>query len=105
MKRPRHDGRTRVQFASNSRSSGSEIGVEIGRRSDAVNKTLSTGRNVVVHCRQGIGRSGLVAACLRVKNGMSPGAAVEIISAARGVPILAAAEYREWIDHYATALT
>ena len=72
---------------------------------DAVNKTLSTGRNVVVHCRQGIGRSGLVAACLLVKNGMSPGAAVEIISAARGVPIPETAEQREWIDHYATALT
>lgn len=72
---------------------------------DAVNKTLSTGRNVVVHCRQGIGRSGLVAACLLVKNGMSPGAAVDLVSAARGVSVPETAEQRDWIDHYATALT
>ncbi len=70
-----------------------------------VNKTLSAGKNVVVHCRQGIGRSGLVAACLLVKNGMSPGAAVEVVSAARGVSVPETVAQREWIDHYATALT
>jgi len=72
---------------------------------EAVNKTLSSGKNVVVHCRQGIGRSGLVAACLLVKNGMSPGAAVDLVSAARGVSVPETAEQRDWIDHYATALT
>jgi protein-tyrosine phosphatase len=66
---------------------------------------LSTGKNVLVHCRQGIGRSGLVAACLLVKKGMSPGAAVDAVSAARGVPIPETTEQRDWIDHYAVALT
>ena len=42
---------------------------------------------MVVHCRQGIGRSGLVAACLLVRKGISPGAAVEMVSAARGVSV------------------
>jgi protein-tyrosine phosphatase len=36
---------------------------------ERVTRTLSTGKNVLVHCRQGIGRSGLVAACLLVKKG------------------------------------
>jgi protein-tyrosine phosphatase len=31
---------------------------------ERVDNDLSSGKNVLVHCRQGIGRSGLVAACL-----------------------------------------
>ena len=72
---------------------------------DKISDVLSAGKNVVVHCRQGVGRSGLVAACLLVKNGMSPGAAVEKVSAARGVAIPETIEQREWIDHYAAAFT
>jgi protein tyrosine phosphatase (PTP) superfamily phosphohydrolase (DUF442 family) len=66
--------------------------------------TLSEGKNVVVHCRQGIGRSGLAAACLLVRKGISPGAAVEMVSAARGVHIPETSEQRDWIDHYAVGL-
>jgi hypothetical protein len=47
----------------------------------------------------------LVAACLLVKKGMSPGAAVELLSAARGLTVPETAEQRDWIDHYAAALT
>jgi len=72
---------------------------------EKLDRNLSSGKNVVVHCRQGVGRSGLVAACLLVKKGMSPGAAVEKISAARGVAVPETEEQREWIDHYATAFT
>jgi protein-tyrosine phosphatase len=71
---------------------------------ESVNGALSAGKNVVVHCRQGIGRSGLVAACLLVKKGMSPGAAVELVSAARGVSVPETGEQRDWIDHYAVGL-
>jgi len=72
---------------------------------ETVSDALSTGKNVLIHCRQGIGRSGLVAACLLVKKGMSPGAAIESVSAARGVSIPETVEQRDWIDHYAVALT
>ena len=65
-------------------------------------RDLSDGRNVLVHCRQGIGRSGLVAACLLVKKGMSPGAAVDLVSAARGVSVPETPDQRDWIDHHAT---
>jgi len=65
---------------------------------------LSEGKNVVVHCRQGIGRSGLVAACLLVRKGVSPGAAVEMASAARGISVPETAEQRDWIDNYAVGL-
>ena len=72
---------------------------------EKVTRTLSEGKNVVVHCRQGIGRSGLVAACLLVRKGVSPGAAVEIVSAARGLPVPETTEQRDWIDHYAVGLS
>lgn len=70
---------------------------------ERVSRTLSAGKNVLVHCRQGIGRSGLVAACLLVKKGMSPGAAIEAVSAARGLSVPETIEQRDWIDHYAVA--
>ena len=72
---------------------------------EKVSADLSAGKSVVVHCRQGIGRSGLVAVCLLVARGMSPGAAVESVSAARGVTVPETAVQREWIDRYAAALT
>jgi protein-tyrosine phosphatase len=72
---------------------------------EKVIRALSSGKNVVVHCRQGVGRSGLVAACLLVKDGMSPGAAVERVSAARGVNVPETTEQRDWIDHHAAAFT
>jgi protein-tyrosine phosphatase len=71
---------------------------------DGVARALWNGKNVLVHCRQGVGRSGLVAACLLVKKGMSPGAAINSVSAARGVPVPETTEQRDWIDHYAVAL-
>jgi protein-tyrosine phosphatase len=71
---------------------------------ERVSLALSSGENVLVHCRQGIGRSGLVAACLLVRKGMSPGAAIESVAAARGVSVPETPEQRDWIEHYAVAL-
>jgi len=78
---------------------------KLGEVLDKINNALSAGRNVLIHCRQGVGRSGLVAACLLIKNGMSPGAAVEAVSAARGVSVPETAEQREWIERYSPAFT
>jgi len=72
---------------------------------DSMTAHLSAGRDVLVHCRQGIGRTGLMAACLLIKSGMSPGAAVESVSAARGLAVPETPEQREWIERYAPALT
>jgi len=71
---------------------------------DKINADLSSGKNVVIHCRQGIGRSGLVAACLLVTKGWDPSAAVEYVSAARSLPIPETAEQRRWIDQFAASL-
>jgi protein-tyrosine phosphatase len=65
---------------------------------------LSAGKNVVVHCRQGIGRTGLVGACLLITKGVSPEKAVKTLSAARGNPVPETEEQRRWIEHYAAIL-
>jgi protein-tyrosine phosphatase len=60
---------------------------------------LEQGQNVAVHCRQGIGRSGLVAASLLVMSGMGVDQAIEVVSAARGQAIPETPEQLEWIKH------
>jgi len=72
---------------------------------EEITSALSAGKNVLVHCRQGIGRTGLVASCLLIRNGMSPGAAVETVSAARGATVPETAEQRDWIEHHAAAFS
>lgn len=72
---------------------------------EKLNERLSAGRNVLIHCRQGVGRTGLVASCLLIKNGMSPGAALEAASSARGISVPETIEQRDWIERFAPALT
>lgn len=70
-----------------------------------VDSLLESGKNVLVHCRQGIGRAGLVAACLLVAKGYDPRDAVGRVSQARGIPVPETAEQRQWIDRYAAILS
>ena len=69
---------------------------------EKVDRELNAGRNVVLHCRQGIGRTGLVAACLLMMKGLDAGTAVRRLSKARGVRVPETAEQRRWIDQYAS---
>jgi protein-tyrosine phosphatase len=71
---------------------------------EKIESALASGKNVVVHCRQGIGRSGLVGACLLVSKGLNPEKAVKDLSVARGTMIPETEEQRRWIDHYAAIL-
>jgi protein-tyrosine phosphatase len=71
---------------------------------EKIDADLESGKNVVIHCRQGIGRTGLVAACLLVTRGLSPGAAIASLSAARGDAVPETEEQRRWVDHYAASL-
>src|ERR1700722_19547443 len=77
---------------------------EVRASIENVTSDLSSGKNVVIHCRQGVGRSGMLAACLLITKGFSPGAAIDSVTAARGVPIPETEEQRRWIDHYAANL-
>jgi protein-tyrosine phosphatase len=84
-----------------------QVPADEGHLSQALEKLaaeLTERLNVVLHCRQGIGRTGLVAACLFIKNGVSPDAAVRQLSAVRGVDVPETPEQRRWIDRYADTI-
>ena len=71
---------------------------------EKIDENLSAERNVVIHCRQGIGRSGLIAACLLILKGVDPSAALDRLSVARGLPVPETDEQRRWIERYAASL-
>ena len=63
---------------------------------------LQTGRTVVVHCRQGVGRSGLIAASLLAARGAHPASAMKQISAVRGAVVPETREQENWIATFAS---
>jgi protein-tyrosine phosphatase len=69
-----------------------------------LDRQLADGKTVGIHCRQGIGRSGLLAACLLVSIGLSPKAAFERLSQARGRPVPETSEQRRWVEGFAPQL-
>ena len=83
-------------------------GVPASRRATAdlvkeLEKMLEAGKSVAVHCRQGIGRSGLIAALLLVSAGIDPEAALAQISQARGCVVPDTLEQSNWIKNFAVA--
>lgn len=62
---------------------------------------LAIGKNVAVHCRQGIGRAALIAICLLVLSGVAPATTIERVSAARGCSVPEIPEQRQWIIDFA----
>jgi len=61
---------------------------------------LASGRSAVIHCRQGIGRAGLLASCLLVFEGKSPLEAIQAVSQARGVEVPETPGQRAWVLNY-----
>jgi protein-tyrosine phosphatase len=61
---------------------------------------LSEGKSLVIHCRQGIGRSSMIAACALVKNGDSVAHAFETIELARGCQVPDTQEQRDWVGRF-----
>src|SRR5512146_2745887 len=65
-----------------------------------IEKWLAEGKNVALHCRQGIGRSALVAACLLVSAGLHPDEAFERLREARGCAVPETEEQRQWVARF-----
>jgi protein-tyrosine phosphatase len=70
----------------------------------AVAGALEDGKNVALHCRQGIGRSGLIAAGLLAYSGVSPDRAIEVVSSARGLAVPETPEQRLWVQRLPSGL-
>jgi protein-tyrosine phosphatase len=67
---------------------------ELTRRLEGL---LAGGKGVAIHCRAGVGRSGLLAACLLVRAGLETQAAFTRISTARGWLVPDTPEQAEWV--------
>jgi protein-tyrosine phosphatase len=62
---------------------------------------IQQGKNVVVHCRQGIGRSSLVSAAVLVSAGEDLEKALRSIRDARGLEVPETSEQRRWLEQFA----
>lgn len=71
---------------------------------DELDRELRGGRKVLLHCRQGVGRTGLVGVCLLVLRGLEADRAINRVSEARGVEVPETAEQGEWIERFAGTL-
>jgi protein-tyrosine phosphatase len=58
---------------------------------------LGSGKNVAVHCRQGIGRSGMLAAALLMTSGMAASEAIDVVTKARGIAVPETSGQLEWL--------
>lgn len=60
------------------------------------------GSKVAVHCRGGIGRSGLVAACILLELGLPLHEALVKLAEARGLSVPETAEQLDWVERFGT---
>lgn len=67
-------------------------------------KLLENGTNIVVHCRQGIGRSAVMVASVLVTFGEKADVAFQIIAKTRGRPVPDTEEQRTWVEQFAASL-
>jgi protein-tyrosine phosphatase len=64
-------------------------------------KLLMEDKSIAIHCRQGIGRSALIAASLLVLSGIVPEAAFLRVSEGRGCSVPETSEQRQWLIEFA----
>ena len=70
----------------------------------AISDALERGDNVAVHCRQGVGRSGLIAAGVLRSAGIDPERAIEVVSSARGQIVPETPGQRSWVQRLPSGL-
>ncbi len=67
---------------------------------DLLGEELGKGVAMAIHCRAGIGRSSLIAACLLIRQGHSADFALQAIEEARGLTVPDTLEQRLWIKQF-----
>ena len=63
-------------------------------------RELASGKKIAIHCRQGVGRSALLAACVLAAGGVDAALAWQRIAAARGCTVPDTSEQREWVTRF-----
>ena len=70
---------------------------------DSIAQSVSGGRSVAIHCRAGIGRSSMIAACALGRLGVAAADAFILIREARGLSVPDTEEQRDWVVAFAQA--
>ncbi|WP_434052009.1 MAG: protein-tyrosine phosphatase family protein [Roseibium sp.] len=66
----------------------------------SIRKDLAQHLGVAIHCRAGIGRSGLVAACVLIAEGMDADPAMDLVTESRGVKTPDTQEQVEFVREF-----
>jgi protein-tyrosine phosphatase len=66
---------------------------------------LRSGQRVAVHCRQSVGRSGLLAVSLAVATGLDLPSAIEAVSTARGIRVPETPAQLAWLRQHQSQLS
>jgi protein-tyrosine phosphatase len=77
--------------------------VEFAKLVAKIEQRLRSGESVAVHCRAGIGRAGLLGACILDAFGVDPDSAFGMLSRARGVTVPDTGAQIAWVREYARA--
>jgi hypothetical protein len=73
---------------------------ETAALAQALAAKVGGGKSVAIHCRAGIGRSSLIAACVLVCSGFDAAEAFELIGKARGVSVPDTEGQRIWLTEF-----
>lgn len=79
-------------------------GEEFVRAVHALAHRIRAGASVAVHCRQSVGRSGLLAVSIALALGLRLEFALDAVSRARGVPVPETQEQIDWLRRNARRL-
>lgn len=64
---------------------------------------MRDGRSIAIHCRAGIGRSSVIAACVLICSGIEAEEALALIRASRGLTVPDTDEQRDWVVAFGNA--
>ena len=70
----------------------------VARLVEQIVAELQAGKNVALHCRQGLGRSPLIAAAALITGGQSAAAAIDAVRRSRGLDVPETPMQRQWIS-------
>ena len=71
---------------------------------DQIVDALHAGKSVALHCRQGIGRSALIAAAALISGGQNADTAIETIRRSRDLDVPETHAQRQWISDFSSWL-
>ena len=76
----------------------------VAQLTDQLVNALNAGKNVALHCRQGLGRSALIAAAALISGGQDAESAIETIRRSRGLEVPETRAQRQWISDFSSWL-